>query len=207
MLQQLRMDLWCLYNACFVLFHISNFSVPTGGRVGSRRKSDWCDAASACSRCLCKSLSHKVIPLLVAWNTTASDFTSSTSLWLIGSQPRSRGAGRPAGAWGGLHHQIWWLLWCTRYTNQGIPNPRPSSSHWATFLFYNQTCAPSPVPHRWNAGAGDDVRSSSEKIQVHIAWNKTYLLRRWLSLDFVLLSSLLPVLFSATLLFFPVFWC
>lgn len=42
--------------------------------------------------------------------------------WLIGSQPRSRRARCPAGAWGGLHHQIWWLLWCARYTHQGIPN-------------------------------------------------------------------------------------
>lgn len=43
--------------------------------------------------------------------------TCSISLWLIGCQPCSRGAGRPAGAWGGLHHQIWWLLWSTSYTD------------------------------------------------------------------------------------------
>lgn len=30
--------------------------------------------------------------------------------------------------------------------------------------FGDQTCVSSPVPHRWNAGAGDDVRPSSEKI-------------------------------------------
>lgn len=30
--------------------------------------------------------------------------------------------------------------------------------------FGDQTCVSSPVPHRWNAGAGDDVRPSFEKI-------------------------------------------
>lgn len=58
---------------------------------------------------------------------------------MAGSQPCRRRARRPARTRGGLHYQVWWLLWPTGHKDQGMsvfrcsfpPARPPRVRHWA----------------------------------------------------------------------------
>ena len=97
---------------------------------------------------------------------------------MIGSQPCCRGAGGPGRTWGGLHHQIWWLLWSPRHEDQGIlPVTCGVQASWWAFLCLTPLlsvlicCLCASVSYRWHVGARDDGGSSFEKIQVLITLN------------------------------------
>lgn len=146
---------------CLFSPNILTFLVPLGGWVGSWRKSDWRDTASACSCCLCKSFDSNFISH--CWIQDCFRFY----IFLLNGWQVANRVAEERGAL--LGHEVGYTIRfddCSdvHATRIKVFQMQKIDLTLSNVPFGDQTCMSSPVPYRWNAGARDDGRPSSEKI-------------------------------------------